>query len=453
MSNLFGIKNLDKKTIITLTLIILIVIASIIATIVVLNNKTEEVAQIEEVIEAKVVDVADSNIKFEYNEEPTAEAVALNIKDYDKSYNLYYYIKEVGQAIDESAEQLDTPKQENQEQEITDNEYVLYTGQAISVESNSILSFKYEKDGKFSENAYQIQITNIINEGEIAEGATEEELKEANVEEEEKEKSGATYYIKINYTANCVTIYKKDESGNYTIPVKAMVCSTGTATPTKGTYKTMNKYVWKELNGHCWGQYSTRIVGHILFHSVPYSSPNKDDLKYNLYDKLGTRASAGCIRLTTADAKWIYDNCSLGTMVEFYSSSNPGPLGKPGAQKIASVPECRNWDPTDPAPGNPWKTWSGKTLTTKAQEQVQAQPQQPQQPQPVKPTQPVQPVPESPAPSNNDNKSSDEEESKENQNNTNTDNKDKTDDKENKDAEENKNDNNNPSSDNTSGDE
>ena len=54
--------------------------------------------------------------------------------------------------------------------------------------------------------------------------------------------------------------------------------------------------------------------------------------------------------------QWIYDNCKLGTKVEFYSSSNPGPLGKPTARKISSAPSnVRGWDPTDPARGNPWK--------------------------------------------------------------------------------------------------
>ena len=50
-------------------------------------------------------------------------------------------------------------------------------------------------------------------------------------EENAEEKNTATYYIKVNYTANVVTIYTKDSSGQYTKPVKAMVCSTGTATP------------------------------------------------------------------------------------------------------------------------------------------------------------------------------------------------------------------------------
>lgn len=68
----------------------------------------------------------------------------------------------------------------------------------------------------------------------------------------------------------------------------------------------------------------------------------------------------GCIRLKVSDALWIYNNIPTGTLVEFYSSSNPGPLGKPTAQKISGNEECRNWDPTDPSDGNPWKEYSKK---------------------------------------------------------------------------------------------
>ncbi len=69
------------------------------------------------------------------------------------------------------------------------------------------------------------------------------------------------------------------------------------------------------------------------------------------YNKLGQTASAGCVRLTVADTKWIYDNCPSGTVVVIYSSPDPGPLGKPEAQQIPL--DC-GWDPTDPDPDNPW---------------------------------------------------------------------------------------------------
>lgn len=166
------------------------------------------------------------------------------------------------------------------------------------------------------------------------------------------------YYIRVNYGANVVTIYTKDDSGYYTVPFKAMICSCGTATPKAGTYETSSKYEWLSLVGNVNGQYATRIVNRILFHSVPYLKQSPDTLEYWEYDKLGTTASAGCIRLTVEDAKWIYDNCTSGTKVEFYSDENPGPLGKPTAQKISSNEECRNWDPTDPSTQNPWKNYN-----------------------------------------------------------------------------------------------
>lgn len=142
-------------------------------------------------------------------------------------------------------------------------------------------------------------------------------------------KSDKRYYIKVNYGANVVTIYTKDESGEYTIPVKAMVCSTGSATPRSGTYGIKGRWRWLGLFGGVYGQYSTQIVGNILFHSVPYLEKNNPgSLEYWEYDKLGTSASMGCIRLTVRDARWIFNNVSSGTIVEFYSSSNPGPLRK-----------------------------------------------------------------------------------------------------------------------------
>lgn len=165
----------------------------------------------------------------------------------------------------------------------------------------------------------------------------------------------AVYYIKVNNKANAVTIYKKDENGKFTIPYKAMICSTGTATPKSGVYNISTKNKWGYLKGGVYGQYCTRIVGSILFHSVPYFSQNKNDLEYSEYDKLGTTASAGCVRLTVEDALWIYTNCLDGTQVEFYSDSNPGPLGKPKIQKISGENKnIRCWDPTDPDKDNPW---------------------------------------------------------------------------------------------------
>ena len=199
----------------------------------------------------------------------------------------------------------------------------------------------------------------------------EEEIKTENLDTKQTKandptiKSNNPYYIKINISANVVTIYSKDSEGNFTVPVKAMVCSTGRATPHSGRYKTGYKARWIRLFGGVHGQYSTKIVGNILFHSVPYLRyGDPASLEYWEYDKLGTSCSMGCVRLCVSDAKWIYDNIGSGTIVEFYSSADPGPLGKPGSQKISSNSEKRDWDPTDPDQNNPWKNKVTETVMT-----------------------------------------------------------------------------------------
>ena len=163
------------------------------------------------------------------------------------------------------------------------------------------------------------------------------------------------YYIKVNRRQNCITVYTLDENGEYTVPYKAMICSTGlyNATP-RGTFHLSTKYLWRELYGKVYGQYATRITGGVLFHSVPYYKKSKSALCTEKYNKLGQQASMGCVRLTVEDAKWIADNCPSGTTVEIYDDDDPGPLGKPEAAHIDTDSPNKGWDPTDPDVDNPW---------------------------------------------------------------------------------------------------
>ncbi|MHB8129307.1 MAG: L,D-transpeptidase family protein [Mobilitalea sp.] len=170
-----------------------------------------------------------------------------------------------------------------------------------------------------------------------------------------QEKLKIPYLIKVNREYNTITVYETDEAGKYTIPIKAMICSVGkTGKTIRGTFQTKAKYRWKALLGNVWGQYSTRIVGGILFHSVYYyRNGDPASLATTEYNKLGTAASHGCIRLTVKDAKWIYDNCAVGTTVVIYDDrKSPGPLGKPETIKISTA---IRWDPTDPSDQNPYK--------------------------------------------------------------------------------------------------
>ncbi len=169
-----------------------------------------------------------------------------------------------------------------------------------------------------------------------------------------KETDTHPYRITVNLTDNIVTVYRKDSAGRYTAPDRAFVCSAGSHTP-EGTFRTTDKYIWRPLFGNVYGQYATRITGSILFHSVPYFKQDKSTLEYDEYNKLGTSASAGCIRLTAADAKWIYDNCPGGTVVEMYRGKRKEPLQPEQPAKIDTSDSRKGWDPTDPDPANPWK--------------------------------------------------------------------------------------------------
>ena len=174
--------------------------------------------------------------------------------------------------------------------------------------------------------------------------------------------NGCPYYIMVNRQCNAVTVYRQDEAGYYTVPERAMICSAGRPnTPTPlGTFSiTGQKQPWCYMLDGSYGQYSSQFSGYFLFHSVCYSRADPGALLIEEYNQLGEAASMGCVRLQTADAKWIYDNCGKGTYVTVYDSEDPGPLGKPERAVFEITPELDNgWDPTDPREQNPWHSFA-----------------------------------------------------------------------------------------------
>ena len=150
------------------------------------------------------------------------------------------------------------------------------------------------------------------------------------------------YYIYVNKTACQVVVYAKDKK--VFIPVKSFVCSPGEDTPI-GTFNTTKKYRWLPLSDDSFGQWSTRIVEHILFHSVMYAEEDNKTLNVEAFNKLGTLCSHGCVRMQAGDAKWIYDNCEIGTRVTIYESDGFEPFEVPAAPVLEAD---HTWDPSDP---------------------------------------------------------------------------------------------------------
>ena len=166
------------------------------------------------------------------------------------------------------------------------------------------------------------------------------------------------YLVAVNRAMCTITVYGKDADGNYNVPIKAMVCSVGRSghqTPT-GRYNTTNRYDWRLMVDGSYGRYAIRINGSIMFHSVCYYTKSESNLEYEEYNKLGSPASLGCIRLCLRDIKWLYDNCPKGFPTVIYDdTSSPGPLGKPSSIKIdVNDVEKRGYDPTDWSSNSPW---------------------------------------------------------------------------------------------------
>ena len=181
-------------------------------------------------------------------------------------------------------------------------------------------------------------------------------------------------FIELNRAAGVTTVYAYDtETRSYCIPVKAFAVSVGRNISSNSTSKglTLNssftplgtysvcsngvavKYSLKPMHepdgSTVYARWATHIVGNVYFHAVAVGSRSHKALNYKSYNKLGSPASAGCIRMTVADAKWIYDHAGTGTEVKIVkgSAKTPGPLGKPSTIKIKSSKV--KYDPTDPA--------------------------------------------------------------------------------------------------------
>lgn len=176
------------------------------------------------------------------------------------------------------------------------------------------------------------------------------------VENNKNDGSQNLYSVKINRRTNTVTVYTYDENGDYIVPVRAMVCSCGefteeNITPT-GEYSVYFKNYWHALFGDVYGKYVTGFSGHYLFHSVPYTNTESYTLKAEEFNKLGTNASQGCVRLMIADAKWIYDNLDMYTeVIVIDEGKDADPLGTPPTVKVDT---SIGWDPTDPHKNNPY---------------------------------------------------------------------------------------------------
>jgi hypothetical protein len=137
--------------------------------------------------------------------------------------------------------------------------------------------------------------------------------------------AGGTYRITVDIYHQVVMVFSQDGDGEYTVPVRYMLCSSGANSSTPiGTFK-MQRYhvrfglfVRENLCGQYWSQIKKP---RIYFHTILYKEKNASTYIKETYDRLGQPDSHGCIRLTVPDARWIYYNIAPDTEVEIREGS------------------------------------------------------------------------------------------------------------------------------------
>ena len=132
--------------------------------------------------------------------------------------------------------------------------------------------------------------------------------------DEEIDFSNKDYFrIAVDLSLQKVFIFYKDRL------IKEMICSGGTEEkPTPiGEFETYEKIEYSWVPKYNMGAYYwVRFYYDYLFHSVPFDENN--EMIMEEYEKLGTPASHGCIRLKLEEAKWLYEMLPLGVKVMIY---------------------------------------------------------------------------------------------------------------------------------------
>ena len=138
------------------------------------------------------------------------------------------------------------------------------------------------------------------------------------------------YYILLDTNNQIVTVYERDDAGEYSRIVRRFLCTSGRTkldpedpedqgTPTpRGIWKIGGRERFGKFAAFAgeYARYWTQIVGGNYFHSIMFGKRDIDTLKASPYHSLGNNISHGCVRLYVEDAKWLYYYACPGTTVK-----------------------------------------------------------------------------------------------------------------------------------------
>lgn len=153
-----------------------------------------------------------------------------------------------------------------------------------------------------------------------------------------------TYKIIVDIENQVTMVYTKDENGEYTVPARYMICSTGVGDATPVGNFDMDSYRVRFsifVRDGRYGQYWTQIRRAIYFHTMLYSAKDASTYLEDTFLEFGKKASHGCIRLCVPDARWMWYHIAPGTKCEIRNSGNSSVIAAAvrSKLKLAQPPE------------------------------------------------------------------------------------------------------------------
>ena len=186
--------------------------------------------------------------------------------------------------------------------------------EAAIEESGTVSDIEIREDVRIDPDSEQNEIAAS---GDYAETAPDENIgdnQQPFLDEENIDFSDSgNFRIEIDLSRQRVTVFYKDDM------LREMVCSGGAPeSPTpKGEFVTSQKIPKAFIERFGVGAYYwIRFFEEYLIHSVPFDE--NWEMITEEFEKLGSPASHGCIRLKLEEAKWLYETLPLGVKVLIY---------------------------------------------------------------------------------------------------------------------------------------
>lgn len=139
---------------------------------------------------------------------------------------------------------------------------------------------------------------------------------------------GLPYYLYVEKGSFTLTIYEKDDNGEYTEVYAAYrLAHGGNKTPAGKYTLTDERERWHDFPDGGTVQYATHYEGRLYIHSPLYATSDPTQMWPKYYDGelgIGKESTGGCLRMVTEAAKFIYENCPEGTVIEIVNGSPKG---------------------------------------------------------------------------------------------------------------------------------